>query len=87
MDLEPVLAGSKLGHPQRSRCKILTHIVIVLSLAYAEMRTILAKLLWNFDTALLPQPRQWDNTRSYIVWEKHALWVRLQERSNRGVGI
>ncbi|OJJ42281.1 hypothetical protein ASPZODRAFT_155391 [Penicilliopsis zonata CBS 506.65] len=49
------------------------------NLAYAEMRTILAKILWNFDVELQPQSASWDDCKSYIVWEKGPLWVCLNK--------
>ena len=52
--------------------------MIVVSLAYAEMRIVLAKLLWHFDVTLQPTLLPWDEVRSYIVWEKAPLWARLK---------
>lgn len=49
------------------------------SLAYAEMRTVLAKLLWHFDVTLQPESSHWDEVRSYVVWEKAPLWARLKD--------
>ncbi|GAB1211244.1 hypothetical protein ATERTT37_000357 [Aspergillus terreus] len=51
------------------------------NLAYAEMRTILSKLIWHFDITLNPRTTDWDNARSYIVWENKPLWVRLTPTS------
>ncbi|KAJ5861281.1 uncharacterized protein N7529_008591 [Penicillium soppii] len=48
------------------------------NLAYAEMRTILAKLLWHFDVSLEQESEQWDQCKSYIVWEKGPLFVKLE---------
>ncbi|KAE8389477.1 cytochrome P450 [Aspergillus alliaceus] len=44
------------------------------NLAYAEMRTILAKILWHFDLSIEAQSTDWDNAKSYIVWENRPLW-------------
>jgi hypothetical protein len=54
---------------------------LCISLAYAEMRTILSKLIWHFDITLDPRTTDWDNARSYIVWENKPLWVRLTPTS------
>lgn len=54
----------------------------VQSLAYAEMSTVLAKLLWHFDIELLPETLNWDQAKSYVVWEKDALKVKLTSFSN-----
>jgi hypothetical protein len=48
------------------------------SLAYAEMRLIVAKLLWNFDMTLHEGCRDWDDQTSYIIWQKPSLMVGLQ---------
>lgn len=48
------------------------------SLAYAEMRLILAKLLWHFDVALVEPEKDWmKDQRVYALWEKPSLRVRL----------
>ncbi|KIW76438.1 hypothetical protein Z517_11184 [Fonsecaea pedrosoi CBS 271.37] len=50
------------------------------SLAYAEIRVILSKLLWTFDLALAPESDNddWARTqKTYMLWEKPALMVNL----------
>lgn len=48
------------------------------SLAYAEMRLILARLLWNFDLELDERSKSWaHNMKSFILWEKPPLLVKL----------
>ena len=48
------------------------------SLAQAEMRLILARLLWNFDLELEERSQRWmDEMKMYIVWEKQPLFVKL----------
>jgi hypothetical protein len=47
------------------------------SLAYAEMRLILARMIWNFDMEIAPDSWNWINQKAYVVWEKPALNVRL----------
>ncbi|KAH8885916.1 cytochrome P450 [Thozetella sp. PMI_491] len=53
------------------------------NLAYAEMRLIMARLIWNFNIELSPDAKDWD-TRSkvYILWEKPPLEVYLIPRSD-----
>ncbi|KAM5357164.1 hypothetical protein ACJZ2D_016546 [Fusarium nematophilum] len=46
-------------------------------LAYAEMRLILTHLIWNFDLELMEDSKDWDQQRTYLVWEKGALNVKL----------
>ncbi|KAI5920504.1 P450 monooxygenase No.1 [Camillea tinctor] len=49
------------------------------NLAYAEMRLILAKLLYNFDISLHEDSRDWLKTqKAYVVWDKPQLNVRIK---------
>ncbi|KAE8331440.1 cytochrome P450 [Aspergillus sergii] len=50
------------------------------NLAYAEMRVILARVLWNFDITLCEESRHWRDQKTYILWEKPPLWVKLKGR-------
>lgn len=48
------------------------------SLAYAEMRMILARMIWNFDMVLQEDSQTWaEDERMYGVWSKGSLNVRL----------
>lgn len=48
------------------------------SLAYAEMRLILARILYNFDIRLADESRRWmADQKAYILWAKPPLWVYL----------
>ena len=48
------------------------------SLAYAEMRLILARLLWNFDLELDEMSRRWMyEMKMFLLWEKQPLYVKL----------
>lgn len=47
------------------------------SLAYAEMRLIAAKILWSFDMVLDQNSSEWNIQKSYNIWEKKPLLVRL----------
>jgi len=48
------------------------------NLAYAEMRLILAKVLYNFDLDLDAKTGQWMDQKVYGIWEKKPLWVKLK---------
>ena len=49
------------------------------SLAYAEMRLILARVLWNFDLELAPQSMNWsEGLKIFILWDKPSLFVKLK---------
>ncbi|QPC73189.1 hypothetical protein HYE68_003941 [Fusarium pseudograminearum] len=51
------------------------------NLAYAEMRMILARVLWNFDVSMHPDTPGWDKRiKSYIIWERGAMNVMLTPR-------
>ncbi|PGG95903.1 hypothetical protein AJ79_09813 [Helicocarpus griseus UAMH5409] len=51
------------------------------NLAYNEMRTILARLLWRFDVELCPESKQWTRgQKTYLVWDKPPLMCRLKAR-------
>lgn len=47
------------------------------SLAYAEMRTILARILFNFDLELVEPQKNWLDHNAYFLWSKPALDVYL----------
>lgn len=50
------------------------------SLAYAKMRLILARMIWNFDMELAPESRNWIDQLSFVVWDKPSLQVKLTPR-------
>jgi len=48
------------------------------SLAYAEMRLILAKVLFNFDLELVDKTQEWmKGQKVFTLWEKPSLMVKL----------
>jgi cytochrome P450 len=48
------------------------------NLAWAEMRVIVARMLWNFDLELMPEGQNWiKRQRTFFLWEKVALPVKL----------
>ncbi|KAF9882844.1 hypothetical protein FE257_004956 [Aspergillus nanangensis] len=50
------------------------------NLAYAEMRIILARVLWNFDLELCQESENWSDQKTYNLWEKPALMCNLKLR-------
>ncbi|KAK6836503.1 cytochrome P450 [Apiospora arundinis] len=51
------------------------------NLAYAEMRMILARIVWNFDLSIAPQSKNWPtDNKVYFLWEKPPLEVALTPR-------
>ncbi|KAK3113754.1 hypothetical protein LTR53_008657, partial [Teratosphaeriaceae sp. CCFEE 6253] len=48
-------------------------------LAYAKMRLLLAKMLYNFDFELADPAEDWyAGLRAYMVWERTALRIKLK---------
>lgn len=43
-----------------------------------EMRVILARLLFNFDIELCPDSENWHDHRSFLLWVKPPLEVKLK---------
>ncbi|KAM5353465.1 hypothetical protein ACJ41O_000115 [Fusarium nematophilum] len=55
------------------------------SLAYAEMRLILARMIWNFDFKIAEESKAWiDDNKVYMIWEKLPLKVYLVPREKNG---
>ncbi|KAL7950091.1 cytochrome P450 [Trichoderma barbatum] len=51
------------------------------NLALAEIRLIMARLVWNFDIELVEESIGWDKRcKCYIVFEKGPLYIRLKAR-------
>lgn len=47
------------------------------SLAYMETRIILARLIWNFDLALMPESVDWSHQKVFLLYEKKPLMVQV----------
>lgn len=47
------------------------------SMAYHEMRLIVAKVLYAFDLELTPESRDWADQQTFILWEKKPLLCKL----------
>ncbi|KAI8939232.1 hypothetical protein NX059_005058 [Plenodomus lindquistii] len=47
------------------------------NLALAEMRLILAKMLFNFDLELVNKEKDWMNQKVYTLWEKPGLDIKI----------
>lgn len=48
------------------------------SLAYAELRLIMVKVIWNFDIELVDKTSDWLDQKVFTLWEKTPLMVRLK---------
>ena len=52
-----------------------------INLAWAELRIILCRLVWEFEFELCAGQEKWmDDQKAYILWDKPGLWVNLKER-------
>ncbi|KAI1340957.1 isotrichodermin C-15 hydroxylase [Xylariaceae sp. FL0016] len=52
------------------------------TLAWAEMRLILANIIWHFDLETFPENKEWQNKqRAYFVWERQPLKLMLTPRN------
>ena len=80
----PMVPGTVSERRERNLPNLSTVFPLTLfshSLAYAEMRTILARMLWNFDMELCEVSKDWNKQRIFLLWEKPALMVKLTERT------
>lgn len=51
------------------------------SLAYAEIKLILARIVWSFDMQICEDSRGWlEGQKNYVLWDKPDLNVMLTER-------
>lgn len=48
------------------------------NLAYNEMRSILARVVYEFDIELCPESQNWAYQRIFTLWQKPLLMVRLR---------
>lgn len=49
-------------------------------LAWAEMRLVLARLLWTFDVEATGKPPNWTELRTFLLVEKKPFELRLRLR-------
>ncbi|CAN9206589.1 unnamed protein product [Alternaria alternata] len=50
------------------------------NLAWAEIRSILARLVWHFEFELLEPEKRWDDQKVFVLWQKPSLMVKLRAR-------
>jgi cytochrome P450 len=50
------------------------------NLAYAEIRSIMCRILWNFESELCPESNNWNQQKVYFLWEKPPLMIKLTAR-------
>lgn len=49
------------------------------SMAYHEMRLIMANVLYNFDMEMCPESEGWMEQPAWTLWEKRSLMVKLKD--------
>lgn len=50
------------------------------NLAWAEIRSILARLVWHFELELLEPEKRWEDQKVFVLWQKPSLMVKLRAR-------
>lgn len=50
------------------------------SMAYHEIRLILANLLYNFDLQLCKESENWNDQKTFLMWDKGPLYCKLSPR-------
>jgi cytochrome P450 len=53
------------------------------NLAYNEMRSLLARVIYAYDMELCPESQNWLNQKTWVIWEKPALMVQLRHRAEK----
>ena len=76
----PVLAAALAKSKQSSATwRILFAQLMIGSLAYAEMRLLLAKMLWHFDMELAHSQDNWfAKLQGFTIWNRSGLDIRLK---------
>ena len=46
------------------------------------MRSILGRVLWNFDMELCDESKKWPAQKVFVVWNKPPLMVHLRLRAD-----
>ena len=49
-------------------------------MAYSEMRSILARMLWHFEMELCDESLGWIDQKVHVLWQKPELKVKLSKR-------
>ena len=49
-----------------------------ISMAYHEIRLIMAKVLYNFDIELYPESNDWLEQSTYALWDKKPLMCKVK---------
>ena len=80
LDLEAVSGRSVLSALERRNHLLAKH--NLQGLAYFEIRSTLARVLWHFDLSLEDESYNWMDQNEFTVWNKPHLWVKLSPRKD-----
>jgi hypothetical protein len=50
-------------------------------LAMAQMKSIMARLVWHFDMSLCKESANWNKQKIFLLWEKPDLMIKLVPKS------
>ncbi|EME43710.1 hypothetical protein DOTSEDRAFT_62319 [Dothistroma septosporum NZE10] len=56
------------------------------NLAFVEMRLLIARLVWQFDMELDPVSANWNQQKTYLLWQKPPMIVKLTSRNSKHGG-
>lgn len=72
--------ASKDIHASLAVSNALLTLILFFSLAYVEMRLILARMIINFEMELAEPDFDWIDQKVYNLWEKPPLMLKLLPR-------
>jgi len=72
-----IVIKPRLESSLRLSLRSVAPLLTLASLAYHEMRLMLATVLWNFDLTFCEESDNWPDQQCYSLWEKHPLLVKL----------
>jgi cytochrome P450 len=67
-----------LARSELKTVQIKVYMLTVSSLAYHEMRLVMAKVLYAFDFELAPESDNWKDQETFILWQKKPLMCKLK---------
>jgi hypothetical protein len=57
-------------------------LIVMFSLADAEMRLVLAHLFFNFDFKLADKESRWDEQYAFVLYQKPSLMLHVEVRNS-----
>lgn len=75
--LQPFSVGPRNCLGKKYVSALVLDVCLLRSLAYHEMRLILAMVLYSFDLSLCGESKNWNDQKVFTLWEKPPLMVAL----------